>query len=175
MSQHPFFKLYTSDFMAGTLSMTAAEVGDYIRLLCVLYDHDGQVKNDPYVLRHALRVSRIRDAKTRIGRLLELGKLSVDNLGNIHNGRTDEECGRRATSPESEARRTQSRTPENTMFSSRARDRAKLQLDIFNSNPKGSSSARDSALRRRTNDWDLPPAPGPNGQTPFLQQWKESH
>jgi uncharacterized protein YdaU (DUF1376 family) len=172
MSKVPHFKFYVNDFMNGTAMMSNEEVGVYIRLLCVLYDQDGQVENDPGKLRHLLHCARTPEARRKIQRLIDLGKLSVDAEGLIHNGRADVEIEKRHISEPLRELKGAGTLPK-TAMNSRARAQASLPY-IFNSKGKDPSSARDSAPRRRTNDWDLPPARGPNGQTPFLQQWKDS-
>jgi uncharacterized protein YdaU (DUF1376 family) len=181
MSRIPHFRLFVDDFLRGTQSMTRAEVGDYIRLLCVIYDNDGKVLLDPYLLRHPLRCNRAVDATRQIQRLIDLGKLSVDRAGYLHNGRADLEIEKRvnylsvpAANPAvNPAVNPAASRAKNTMFSSRARAGA-VPESLYN-NSNNSTSARDSALRHRSNDWDLPPTPGPRGQTAFLEQWKETH
>lgn len=170
----PHFRLYIDDFLRGTITMTASEVGDYIRLLCVIYDQNNQVKNDAHVLRHFLGCNRPRETRIRIRRLIELGKLSVDKDGYLHNGRADLEIEKRIVAGTvSEASDSLPAEPKKSMNS---RARAQVPVPVYlNSNLKSPSSARDSALRRRSNDWDLPPTPGPRGQTDFLANWKESH
>src|SRR5262245_43485019 len=91
----PHFRLYIDDFMSGTAGMTAAEVGDYIRRLCAIYDNDGRIQNDPYMLRFAMRYSRVSDVVAKVQRLIDLGKLSIDADGYLHNGRADHEVEKR--------------------------------------------------------------------------------
>ena len=45
----PSFDFYPGDFLAGTMSMEAAEVGVYIRLLCYQWEHD-TIPNDERAL-----------------------------------------------------------------------------------------------------------------------------
>lgn len=45
----PAFQFYPSDFMMGTIAMTAEEVGGYIRLLCFQWEH-GPIPNDDSLL-----------------------------------------------------------------------------------------------------------------------------
>ena len=49
MSKAPAFQFYAADFLVGTSSMTCAEVGIYIRLLCHQWDRGG-LPNDPEAL-----------------------------------------------------------------------------------------------------------------------------
>lgn len=46
----PAFQFYADDFLAGTLGMTAEEVGCYIRLLCVQWSK-GELPDDPEMLK----------------------------------------------------------------------------------------------------------------------------
>jgi uncharacterized protein YdaU (DUF1376 family) len=91
----PHFRFYPTDFLDGTKDMSAANVGDYIRLLCAIYDQDGRVLNDPYALRHLLGVPRAVDASKAVERLIWFGKLWVDSDGYLRNGRADEEIEKR--------------------------------------------------------------------------------
>src|SRR5262245_45162487 len=91
----PHFRFYIDDFLRGTSSMSASEVGNYVRLLCAIYDQDGRLENDPYALRHLLGVPRAVDAIKAVERLLWFGKLWVDPEGYLHNGRADEEIEKR--------------------------------------------------------------------------------
>lgn len=50
MSKPPAFQLYADDFIAGTMGMTQAEVGAYIRLLCHQWSK-GSIDSDPERLR----------------------------------------------------------------------------------------------------------------------------
>lgn len=45
MAKAPAFQFYASDFMVGTMDMTAEETGGYIRLLCYQWDK-GSIPND---------------------------------------------------------------------------------------------------------------------------------
>jgi len=39
MAKDPAFLFYASDFLTGTMAMSDAEVGQYIRLLCYQHQH----------------------------------------------------------------------------------------------------------------------------------------
>lgn len=41
MAKDPAFLFYSSDFLTGTIFMTDAQVGKYVRLLCALHQHGG--------------------------------------------------------------------------------------------------------------------------------------
>jgi hypothetical protein len=91
----PHFRFYPTDFLDGTHSMTASEVGDYVRILAWLYDQDGSVLYQPQVLRFLLRCVRSVDADKRVRRLIALGKLSLDANGFLRNGRVEKELQKR--------------------------------------------------------------------------------
>jgi hypothetical protein len=91
----PHFRFYIDDFMNGTKGMSSAEVGDYVRMLAHLYDQGGRAPYEPDKLRHPLGCSRQVDAAAKIRRLIDLGKLFVDEQGYLHNGRTDKEVSKR--------------------------------------------------------------------------------
>lgn len=91
----PHFRFYPTDFLDGTHSMSASEVGDYVRILAWLYDQDGRVAYNPQALRFLLRCVRSIDADKRVRRLIDLGKLSIDADGFLHNGRVDKELQKR--------------------------------------------------------------------------------
>jgi uncharacterized protein YdaU (DUF1376 family) len=130
MSKSACFKFYTANFLDGTRSMTAAEVGDYIRLLALIYDKGGKIENDVHVLRHLFGCSRVRDVRPKVQRLVDLGKLSIDAEGFIHNGRADREMKKLEASSEasSEASTEASRAPKKSTNSSRARPHKKMKV-----------------------------------------------
>jgi uncharacterized protein YdaU (DUF1376 family) len=162
MSKMPFFKFYTDDFIAGTMAMTAAELGDYCRMLCFLYDQGGRVKNDAHVLRHVLHCTQVRQARAKVERLLELGKLSIDAEGYIHNGRVDREISlnKWGIKAASEAPDPPFTWPKNPMKSSRARDRANQNPDIYNLLLQSSSLAINGRLSAASG-----PSPGCEGRS----------
>jgi uncharacterized protein YdaU (DUF1376 family) len=91
----PHFRLYIDDFLSGTKDMSAAVVGDYIRLLCAIYDQDGQLRFDPFALRHVLGCTRAVDVTQRVMRLVVIGKLNLSREGFLSNGRADRELEKR--------------------------------------------------------------------------------
>jgi uncharacterized protein YdaU (DUF1376 family) len=140
-----YFKFYTDDFVAGTMSMTAAELGDYVRILCLIYDQDGKVPNDPYVLRHALKCRKAAEVAKRIRRLMDIGKLGVDSDGFLHNGRASKEIVKftRAITTTSEQC---SPTPKKPTNSTRARAHSRSQNSTSNE-VEGVATRRDAPLR----------------------------
>lgn len=91
----PHFRFYPTDFLDGTKGMSAAVVGDYIRVLCAIYDQDGRLPNEPYSLRHLFNVPRASDAIKVVERLIWFGKLWIDTDGYLRNGRADHEIEKR--------------------------------------------------------------------------------
>ena len=51
MSKLPYFKFYPQDFLVGTSFMTPAEVGGYIRLLCVSWEKGGIPRDNKIISR----------------------------------------------------------------------------------------------------------------------------
>lgn len=48
MAKDPAFLFYSSDFLTGTLFMTDAQVGKYMRLLCAQHQHDGFINKEAF-------------------------------------------------------------------------------------------------------------------------------
>lgn len=78
-------------FSNGVRGMPRAMVGDYIRLLCAMYDAGGAIENDPEKLRHALVCEKRPEAAKRVAALISTGKIHIGGDGLLHNRRTDEE------------------------------------------------------------------------------------
>lgn len=97
MAKDPAFLFYSSDFIVGTYEMTDAQVGQYIRLLC-LQHAKGHLKE-------SLMVS------TMGGKLDEAiaCKFLIDENGHYYNERLDAEVNRRREYSESRARNRMSR------------------------------------------------------------------
>jgi len=89
----PWFKCNPRDFLEGTEGLTNEECGVYVRLLCLMYRDGGPIKYDLPVLRHALHCYKLSHCRKLVQRLVDLGKLRLEN-GLIHNGRVDREIGR---------------------------------------------------------------------------------
>lgn len=88
-TKKPSVDFYFSDWAEGTKHLTREEKGDYITLLCAIWDTlDGGIPNDPEWLRVQLQCRRV-DARKRVDRLIELRKLYIGRDGKVHNYRTD--------------------------------------------------------------------------------------
>lgn len=85
----PYVNLFHRDFAHGVRGMPSNEVGDYIRLLCAMWDTvDGTLPMDVNRLHLALECRR-SDVAKRITALVDRGKLFIGSDGLIHNSRTD--------------------------------------------------------------------------------------
>jgi uncharacterized protein YdaU (DUF1376 family) len=134
MSRTAFFKLYTANFLDGTRFMTQGEVGDYIRLLVLIYDQGGKVENDPHLLRHLLRCTKAPDAAKRIQRLVDLNKLSTDSCGYLHNGRADreiEKLNEGCNEGSNRGSNNPSGTPKKATNSTRARAQTRRKMNTY--------------------------------------------
>lgn len=92
MAKDPAFLFYSSDFYMGTVGMTDAQVGQYIRLMCLQHQK-----------------GRLSEAamKSVIGNRLDpviLSKFLVDEKGRYFNARLEEETERRRRYSESRRR-----------------------------------------------------------------------
>lgn len=91
----PWFKFYASDWLAGTMMLTAAERGIYISLIAAMYDAGGPIPNEPR------RLARLTGAsnsalKKAVQTLLEDGKLELDERGYLFNSRVKSELRHRS-------------------------------------------------------------------------------
>lgn len=78
----PAFQFYADDFLSGTMNLTNAEVGLYVRLLCVQWTK-GCLSSSPLVL---LSYGK---GRTQLSRILD--KFSVGADGNLRNERLEKE------------------------------------------------------------------------------------
>jgi uncharacterized protein YdaU (DUF1376 family) len=169
MTRVSFFKFYTADFLDGTRFMPAIELADYIRLLALIYDRGGKVPNDPYVLRHLLLCTKAPDAARRIQRLVDLGKLSVDDAGYLHNGRADREIEKLnegsnegSNTPSNRGSNEGSNDPSGTPKKSTKTTRTPARAPASNQNPDSISIRTSSdVLMQGTDQKSVPPKPTP--------------
>lgn len=177
----PHFNLYPSNFLDGTRDMSGQEVGDYIRLLCLMYDHEGPIDFDPAKLRLLLGCIRRPDCVKRIQRLIDLGKILVDADGKLHNPRVDEELRKRADwqkNIEKKARVEASITPsisaewseksakKTNKNKDRGNTRARIQNPDKEKKEKKESAAPPQVLNRNSSGWAALGVPLLNGGTP---------
>jgi len=57
MNKHFYFPLYTKEFIAGTVQMTAEELGAYIRLLCWQFDNGSVPISDATAIKNITGVA----------------------------------------------------------------------------------------------------------------------
>ncbi len=94
MGQLKWYRHEPGAFLTGTAGMTNELVGAYIRLLNLIYLHDGKLRDDAKFICRWLecRPQRWRKLRTE---LLERGKLHVLN-GHLINDRADREIAHAA-------------------------------------------------------------------------------
>jgi uncharacterized protein YdaU (DUF1376 family) len=85
MSARPWYKRYPSDFIAGTIGLTAEEKGVYSTLIDLMYDRGAELPDDPRHLARLCGCSTRRFGQVR-DHLVSLGKLTLGG-GLIGNNR----------------------------------------------------------------------------------------
>jgi uncharacterized protein YdaU (DUF1376 family) len=90
----PYFRFYPSDFMTGVRGMTAQEVGVYTMLLCLIYEANGPVENNPLRLATYCGM-RLAAFDRTCEKLIALGKI-VEANGHLSNARAEAEISKRA-------------------------------------------------------------------------------
>lgn len=85
---------YFRDFADGVRGMPRDQVGDYMRLLCALWDRDDEVLPLDVDVLHLILECRRSDVAARIRSLVDRGKIYVGEDWLIHNLRTDLDAGR---------------------------------------------------------------------------------
>ncbi len=88
MAKDPAFLFYTSDFLTGTMFMTDAQVGQYIRLLCAQHQH-GHLSEEQF-----------RVVCPGMDELI-LSKFKRDEKGRFFNEKAEKEMNRRKSFTES--------------------------------------------------------------------------
>lgn len=77
MAKDPAILFYTSDFLTGTIMLTHEQTGIYIRLLCILHQHGGEIDQESFnafIGSHEILRSKFKyteDGKVYQGRLME--------------------------------------------------------------------------------------------------------
>jgi hypothetical protein len=87
MAKDPALLFYTSDFLTGTMLMTDAQVGQYIRLLCLQHQKGHLHESD---------LKKICGGDSEV-----MSKFVIDDEGLYYNIRLDNEANRRANYAES--------------------------------------------------------------------------
>lgn len=72
MNKPPAFQFYADDFLAGTMNMSDAEVGLYIRLLCVQWTN-GSIPNDDEEIRAYSKRGSVEPSLNRVKSKFEAG------------------------------------------------------------------------------------------------------
>lgn len=82
MSESPFYKQFTSDFLNGIVDLVADEIGVYVVCYNLMYDRNGPIPDDPQWLARRCGTTTHRFNKIR-AKLIKMGKLEVrgDQLG----------------------------------------------------------------------------------------------
>ena len=94
MSNKPFIKFFSSDFLAGTSGLSPAERGVYITLLCLIFEQDGPIARDD--ARLSRRCGAPKAAFVRILEcLIEQGKVHEEG-GKLTNRRAEKAIDDRA-------------------------------------------------------------------------------
>lgn len=99
MSDSPFVHFYPSDWLAGTRGLTAAETGEYITLVAMMYEQNGPVADDRKRLARLCGTTPAAFEKIITG-LLETKKLTLSEDG-FSNNRVEIEIKKRSEKRES--------------------------------------------------------------------------
>lgn len=92
MSEKPWYKRYPSDFVAGTMMLTAEEKGVYGTLIDLMYDQRRRIKDDAQWLARVSGCTTRRFNQIKI-KLAGIGKITLHSDGYISNPRFDREHG----------------------------------------------------------------------------------
>jgi uncharacterized protein YdaU (DUF1376 family) len=181
--------------MADTVGLSTEEYGAYRLLLDAMWLHRGWLPDDDRELQRVCRATPYRWSRIRP----RLTPLLIFDKGLISQKRLLKERAkishRTSRSSEANISQTFSATASETngldhANATGARAGAEKTITIKKKEKRKDGAAIGSSLgiegrsepspeksgdvapRRRTSDWDLPPSPGPYGQTTFLMSWK---
>jgi uncharacterized phage protein (TIGR02220 family) len=101
MAKDPAFLFYSNDFLSGTYTMTDAQVGKYIRLMCLQHQQGHLSETD------MLTVCQKHDAKI-------WSKFKKDEQGMYYNERLDAEISKRQAHSQKQRENVQKRWKKNT-------------------------------------------------------------
>lgn len=95
----PWVRFFASDWLAGTRGMTASETGVYITLIATMYE------NGAPITRNDSRLARVcglpaRNFTVILDHLIEIDKISVDDLQNLWGRKVDTEVRNRSARAE---------------------------------------------------------------------------
>jgi uncharacterized protein YdaU (DUF1376 family) len=157
----PFFRFFVDDWRAGTMGLTLEQKGFYIDLLCLMWDRQGGLPNDPAWIARNLGM-RPQPVKRLLSSLFDAGKLKIkDDL--IVNGRLLRELWERKKLSERQSKRgkvsaaTRAKLPRNS-------DKTPKKLPE-NHPVSPPDIVADQALNRTTPDPD--PDPEKKEETPI--------
>jgi uncharacterized protein YdaU (DUF1376 family) len=182
MTQLPYMPLYVDPLVADTDHMSAEEFGAYMLLLCAMWRRGGWVPDSNSDLARICRVhpprwKRVREA---IDPLLvkEGDQLSQKRLLSVLH-ETKKRSSRAALKASSRWHGKSKKTnglADAVASAQHMLPRATNNINIKTPLPPTAAASEngagnsDNIARRRTNDWDMPPAPGPGRPTKFQQQ-----
>lgn len=84
-NKKPWFKFYPSDFLTGTIDLSPAEVCVYIKLICRMYEREGEIERDDLRLAKLCGMRPQSFAK-HLTALIGQGKI-IENDGRLSNER----------------------------------------------------------------------------------------
>lgn len=143
MSQHPWYKRYPADFIAGTLELSLEEKGAFSIIIDLLHDKGGAMDDDPQWLARVMGCS-VRKWKAIREQLLAKGKIYIDE-GKIVNQRVKREVYK----PENAAK-TPRKSSENSVKTSRKVDEKVRDLfEIKDLEKKSEGYTRNQILETR--------------------------
>jgi len=80
--------LYPHQFLTGTMQLSPEDRGVYVQIIMLLYIHRGRLRQDYDLIKNSANCS-LRLAKAVVGRLIDMGKLRVDEEGYLVNNRAE--------------------------------------------------------------------------------------
>lgn len=84
-NKKPWFKFYPSDFLTGTIDLSPAEVCVYIKLICRMYEREGEIERDDLRLAKLCGM-RPQSFVKHLTALIAQGKI-IENEGRLSNER----------------------------------------------------------------------------------------
>lgn len=90
MSKRHWFRFWMANYLEGVRGMSDELVATYTKIFVKMYDVEGPLRFDDQQLKLLLG-KRPQDCRRIVNQLVELGKLSIDGDGFIHNGKADDE------------------------------------------------------------------------------------
>lgn len=161
------------DFFQGTIGLDGEVKGAYRMILDLIYMHDGRLQNDRKWIGMHLGYSP-RKTGTLIDKLIDLGKLKIDDQGMIFNDRVDRELAKSPQKIGENSHKTARSLRENSEKTERKLEKSgdpqRPTLSDFNDleGPRARVPARDApAQQDRT--YNVLPSGSTNGASPSDQ------